>query len=439
MTLKLFRALLMTGVLAAGWTSAAKAQECKPEDKKILTVWDQFEYYGMTASGPAVEKIHEAFQKEHPCVVFSRSVFGGGFPIRNAVELALTSGDAPDVFYSWPSGAGLTAYAKAGYLADLSPYAAKFKWSDRLPDWAIARNTYQGKQYAYPWEQDLEYVYYNKEAFKELGIDVPKSFDDVLAWCDKASAAGKIPISLGNGDLWPAVNMWTDVTALLGGRQVGLNLLQDKQDWNSAEPKAALEAILKMVEHKCFSPGYNGTSYNDALLQFYSGQATAIWTGTWVIQDVVRNMPEDTLDIFYMPPFDATHPQATHMSEGSAWYVWSGSKDKDLAAEYINFMSDPRWLETWIKDGYTIPIQKKPIDFAQYGISGVISKAFNTGMAMVDRNVDAFHTTAPPRVTFVMYHDIQGVLTGDTKPEDFLKKLDEQMEVAKQAGEVWAP
>ena len=106
---------------------------------------------------------------------------------------------------------------------------------------------------------------------------------------------------------------------------------------------------------------------------------------------------------------------------------------------YINFMSDPRWLETWIKDGYTIPIQKKPIDFAQYGISGVISKAFNTGMAMVDRNVDAFHTTAPPRVTFVMYHDIQGVLTGDTKPEDFLKKLDEQMEVAKQAGEVWAP
>ena len=111
-------ALAAAAFLAVTWTAAASAQECKPEDRKILTVWDQFEYYGMTAAGPAVEEIHQAFQDEHPCVVFSRSVFGGGFPIRNAVELALTSGEAPDVFYSWPSGAGLTTYANAGYCPD---------------------------------------------------------------------------------------------------------------------------------------------------------------------------------------------------------------------------------------------------------------------------------------------------------------------------------
>ncbi|MCB1498756.1 MAG: extracellular solute-binding protein [Bauldia sp.] len=419
--------------------SAAMAQECKPEDRKILTVWDQFEYYGMTAAGPAIEKIHEEFQKEHPCVVFSRSVFGGGMPVRNAVELALTSGEAPDVFYSWPSGAGLTAYANAGYLTDLTPYADKYDWWSRLPQWAIERNTYKGKLYAYPWEQDLEYVYYNKAAFQELGIEVPKSFDEVLAWCDKASAAGKIPIALGNQDLWPAVNMWTDVTALTGGREVGLALLQDRQDWNSEEPRKALEMIRQMVEHNCFSPGFNGTSYNDSLLQFYSGQATSVWTGTWVIHDVTGNVPEDQLDIFYMPPFVEGKPQATHMSEGSAWYIWSGSEVKDLAAEYINFVTDPRWLETWIKEGYTIPIQKTPIDFSKYGISGVIEKAFGTGQAMQEHNVDAFHTTAPPRVTFVMYNDIQGVLTGDTPIDDFLKKLDEKMAEADEAGENWEP
>jgi raffinose/stachyose/melibiose transport system substrate-binding protein len=430
---------MAASVIAGGWYGSAQAQECKPEDRKLLKVWDQFEYYGMTAAGPAMEKIHAEFLKGHPCVVFSRSVFGGGFPIRNAVELALTSGEAPDVFYSWPSGAGLTTYAKAGYLTDLTPYAQKYKWWDRLPEWAVQRNTYQGKLYAYPWEQDLEYVYYNKVVFKELGIDIPKSLDDVLAWCDKANAAGKIPIALGNQDLWPAVNMWTDVTALVGGRKVGLDLLQDRQDWDSAEPKKALDVIRQMVERKCFSPGFNGTSYNDSLLQFYSGQATAVWTGTWVIHDIAHNMPADQLDIFYMPPFDSAHPQATHMSEGSAWYIWSGSKVKDLAAEYIDFVSSPRWLDTWIKDGFTIPIQKEPIDFSKYGISGVIAKAFNTGVSMVDRNVDAFHTTAPPRVTFVMYNDIQGVLTGDTPIENFLKKLDQQMDVAKQNGEVWAP
>jgi hypothetical protein len=58
---------------------------------------------------------------------------------------------------------------------------------------------------------------------------------------------------------------------------------------------------------------------------------------------------------------------------------------------------------------------------------------------MQDLNVDAFHTTAPPRVTFVMYNDIQGVLTGDTPISDFLQKLDTQMEEAKSNGEVWEP
>jgi len=421
-------------------TTAAYAEDaCKPEDKKILTVWDVFAYEGVKAAGPAVEKINAAFQKAHPCVVFSRSVFGGGWPVRNAVELALKSGQGPDVFYSWPAGAGIATYGNAGYLTDLTPYAQKYGWADRLPQWALQRNSLHGKLYGYPWQQDLEYVYYNPKMFHELGLTIPKSFDDVLGWCDKAAAAGKIPIALGDQDLWPEVNMWTDMVALVGGRQVGLDLLQGRKPWNSSEPKKALEMLKQMVAHQCFSPGFNGTSWNDSVLQFYSGQSTAIWTGTWVVQDMVKNMPADELDIFYMPPFEPGHPQATHMSESGSWMVWSGSKVKDLAAEYINFASDPKWLEVWIKDGGIIPIQKEPLDFSKFGISGVVSKAFNIGQAMVDKNVDAFHTTAPPRVTFVMYNDIQGVLTGKTDVEDFLKKLDEQMTVAKTNGEVWAP
>src|SRR5687768_12878959 len=106
MSLVMTRKMLAIAVIAASWSGVSQAQECKTEDQVILEVWDQFEFYGMTAAGPAVEEIHKAWQEEHPCVVLSRSVFGGGFPIRNAVELALTSGDAPDVFYTWPSGAG---------------------------------------------------------------------------------------------------------------------------------------------------------------------------------------------------------------------------------------------------------------------------------------------------------------------------------------------
>ena len=91
--------VLATGAMAVAGVAGA-------QDKVILKVWDQWEYYGMSAAGPAIDKIHKTWEEENPNVVMSRSVFGGGWPVRNAVELALTSGDGPDVFYSWPSGAG---------------------------------------------------------------------------------------------------------------------------------------------------------------------------------------------------------------------------------------------------------------------------------------------------------------------------------------------
>ena len=431
-TIKLLAIFLVLLILTGTLVSAQ-------EDAGILEVWDQFEYYGMTAAGPALEIIHAAWQEEHPNVFLDRSVFGGGLPIRNAVELALNSGEAPDVFYSWPSGAGLTAYAREGFLLDLTPYADQYGWWDRLPQWAIERNMYEGKLYAYPWEQDLEYVYYNTRIFGELGLEPPQSFDDILNWCQVASTAGYTPIALGNGTQWPAANMFTDMVALVGGRQVGLEVLRSESNWNRPELVQALEMILQMVDANCFSEGFNGIEYGDSLGQFYTGRATAIWTGTWVIHDVVGNVPEGELDIFYMPQLIDGLPQATHMSEGSAYYIWSGTANPDLAAAYINFMTSPEWLSTWIEEGYTIPIQAQPIDWSLYDLDPVIEKAFSIGQAMQDVNVDAFHTTTAPNVVRQLYQGMQGVLSRELTIEEFLNAMDEQAAIAQDLGQVWAP
>lgn len=409
------------------------------DEPEILEVWDQFEYYGMTAAGPALETIHAAWQAEHPNVFLDRSVFGGGLPIRNAVELALTSGEAPDVFYSWPSGAGLTAYAREGFLLDLTPYADQYGWWDRLPQWALERNMYDGKLYAYPWEQDLEYVYYNTRIFDELGLEPPQSFEDILNWCQVASEAGYIPIALGNATQWPAANMFTDMVALVGGRQVGLEVLRGESNWNRPELVEALEMVLQMVDANCFSEGFNGIEYGDSLGQLYTGRATAVWTGTWVVHDVVGNMPEGELDVFYMPQLKDDLPQATHMSEGSAYYIWSGTENPDLAAAYINFLTSPEWVPTWIEQGYTIPIQADPIDWTQYDLDPVIEKAFSIGQGMQDVNVDAFHTTTAPNVVRQLYQGLQGVLSRELSIEDFLNSMDEQAAIAKDLGQVWAP
>lgn len=409
------------------------------EEQVVLKVWDQWEFFGMTAGAPAIEKIHQEYNKTHPNVILDRSVFGGGWPVRKALEKAFKTGNVPDVFYSWPSGAGITLFVNSGYIADLTPYADKYNWWERLPEWAKIRNVYKGRLYAYPWEIDLEYVYYNRRMFKQLGLDVPKTFKEVLNWCDIAKKAGYIPIALGNKDLWPAVNMFSDMVALTGGRQLGLDILQNKKKWNNPQVRDALEKILEMASHDCFTPECNDVAYEDALLDFYSSKATAIWTGSWVIQTVVDNVPEDELDIFYFPQIYPDKPQASHISEGSAYYIWSQSKIKNVAAEYIDFITHPRWLKVWIEAGYSIPAQKKRIDFSQYRVEPVVKKAFQIGLSMADRHIDGFHTTAPMRVTEVLYNKLQQVLEGKLSIEAFLDEIDEKMGIAVSKNEDWSP
>jgi hypothetical protein len=56
------KVLLLALVVISLAASAVFAQD----DKAILEVWDQFEYYGMTAAGPALEVIHAAWNEAHP-------------------------------------------------------------------------------------------------------------------------------------------------------------------------------------------------------------------------------------------------------------------------------------------------------------------------------------------------------------------------------------
>ena len=200
-----------------------------------------------------------------------------------------------------------------------------------------------------------------------------------------------------------------------------------------------MEKLLEMVDADCFSPGFNGKHYGDSLAELYTGRATSVWTGTWVIHDISGNMPEGTLDVFYMPAIYDGIPQATHMSEGSAYYIWANAGDPDLAAEYIDFVTDPRWLPTWIEEGFAIPIQKDPIDWSIYDVAPVIGKAFRIGQEMQDLNVDAFHTTVAPNVVRALYQGVQGVLGGELSIEDFLNGMDEQMAAAAELGQVWDP
>jgi multiple sugar transport system substrate-binding protein/raffinose/stachyose/melibiose transport system substrate-binding protein len=106
--------------------------------------------------------------------------------------------DLPDVHEINNDEAGLL-FAKEGKLMDLRGLeAAKHVYPNLLKEYTIA----SGLVFGFTQGSSTAFIYYNKELFKELGLEVPTNFDDFIAVCAKIAAKGITPLGLAGRDPW---------------------------------------------------------------------------------------------------------------------------------------------------------------------------------------------------------------------------------------------
>src|SRR3712207_4852827 len=97
--------------------------------------------------------------------------------MRTVLQTQLRSEEGPDVF-NWGSGPGIGgALADAGLLYDLTDAYEENGWE--VYDFAKERVTYDGKVYGIPGEMETVGLYYNTQVFTDLGIDPPRTLDDL--------------------------------------------------------------------------------------------------------------------------------------------------------------------------------------------------------------------------------------------------------------------
>lgn len=208
--------------------------------------------------------------------------------------------DLPDVI----GMGGDVSYAeisKAGALKDVSKDSAlndiQPAYIDMLKD--ISK---QDKVYGIPYAANANAVIYNKTIFKELGIDVPTTWEEFIAAAEKVKAAGKIPFYFTFKDAWTALPAYNVLAANTQGDDFFKKL--DKGDTKFAEGhKEAAEKLLTLLEygHK----DQNGKAYNDGNVAFAKGESAMYLQGIWAIPEIKKANPNIEVGVFPYPIGDS--------------------------------------------------------------------------------------------------------------------------------------
>jgi multiple sugar transport system substrate-binding protein len=172
-------------------------------------------------------------------------------------------------------GAGKWLEDLRPYLADPKLTAPDYDFADMSPGALRTITQPDGRIDSLPLEPDAWLIYYNKQIFKDRGLQYPKTFDEMLATARKINDPAKgICGFIGRGLKNANVPVWTNI--LLGQDQEtvtpdGTTLLTDT-------PEAIWAGeYYKTIMRECAPPGVVGFTWNECQTSFMQGKA-----GMWM-------------------------------------------------------------------------------------------------------------------------------------------------------------
>lgn len=146
--------------------------------KTTITIWS---FFG-GGEGYIITDLINRFNAEHPDIEVKEQLIEWGEHY-NKLLTAILAGDPPDIAVMHL--AVLPDYAQRNALIPLNDYISEDLLKDYIPE-IINKAFYEGKLYAIPIDTHPMVLYYNNKLLKELGLKVPKTWDELIEYAKMA-------------------------------------------------------------------------------------------------------------------------------------------------------------------------------------------------------------------------------------------------------------
>ncbi|MBM7808484.1 raffinose/stachyose/melibiose transport system substrate-binding protein [Geodermatophilus bullaregiensis] len=339
--------------------------------------------------------------------------------LRTVLQTRLRSEDGPDVisFGSGPSFGG--ALAEAGLLYDLTDAYEENGWE--VYDFAKERVTYDGSVYGIPGEMETIGLFYNTEVLADLGIDPPRTLDDLRAACQTLSEAGVVPMAFGDQEGWPGSHLLSMALSSAVGAEGMEALLSGERSWDSPEVVDALTFWQQANENGWLGESPVSVDYDTMTAQYISGDAAMIPNGSWFINDLAIAADFESGYV----PFPAPDGEGLFAAGlGSGPMVAANTDDPESAIELLDFLASEEHGQWSVETLKTIP--PRPVDTGGLEVDPLLTQvlddvsALSEGGGQLGYNIDVL---MPEAFNEAMFDGVQAVLTGQSTPAEVAASL----------------
>ena len=312
----------------------------------------------------------DAFEKETGIKV----EYTGDKSFEGNIVTKVTGGDAPDIAIVPQPGLLKTLVDTGKVMAapDGVSKAVDENWSEDWKNYGTFDDTF----YAAPMLANLKgYVWYSPAKFKEWGVEVPKTWDDMLALTDTIKEkSGTQPWCAGfaSGDAsgWPGTDWIEDLVLRQSGADVYDKWVAGDVKFTDPEIKDAFDAVgTILLDENYVNAGFGGvksinsTAFADVAAKVADGSCALTHQASFLSANFldVKNAdgetptvaPDGDVYAFIMPGLTEGELQV----EGGGEFV-AAFNDDEATVKVLEFMASPEFADARVKLGGVISANK---------------------------------------------------------------------------------
>ena len=393
-------------------TNGSESQQ-EPAEEVTLTYYGFSDWTGTEPFEAAYKEAIEKFESENPGYKIDLQGDPWG-DWEQKYKTMFASGSPADIFVT--NNPDFPTFANSENLLNLDEYVEDGYFEDFFPG-VLSMYQWKGQHMAIPFTTDCRILWYNKDIFKDAGLDPekpPKTWEEMVQYAKQITEkTGKYGFGMDLG-----LKEFPMQSAFCASNGSIINVADDgtvTPNVNTDEYKGYLQTLLDLKP--TFEPDYANLDHHDVAKQFTEGQFGMIIGGTLVETDIYQ---KDFYGQALVPKMNDSAPDGS-FGGGFGICVSNQTKAPEQAVKFAQILCSPEFNGKLISD---IPASNKGLEKSSFASDD----KFKTILEQIQ-----FARQAQPKTLYyaeidaAAYDTVVEVVVGGKSIDDAVKDLEQKI------------